>query len=260
MDISLTMKYPKWIQTAILGLLVAAATNASSQNLVVNGDFELTSNGTNKMIHTSNTGYASNPSDTRMTRITGWSNFAAAGYGLIFAPGAADTVGAKDVFNVSTFKLWGSNNGGLDVITDSPTGGNFLAIDGDPDFRELFTQTLTGLVPGQSYQLDFDWAAGQQSLRSGATTEQFQINIGATTFLTAEISLPSHGFSGWMHQSYTFVADSATPTLGFLALGTPTGLPPLSLLDGVSILAVPESSTALLLGGVFGALLLRRRR
>lgn len=60
-----------------------------------------------------------------------------------------------------------------------------------------------------------------------------------------------------------FVADRATATLSFLAHGTPEGVPPFSLLDGVSGTAVPEPATwALMVGGlglVGGALRSRRR-
>jgi hypothetical protein len=64
----------------------------------------------------------------------------------------------------------------------------------------------------------------------------------------------------------TFTASSTSQILSFLAVGTPTGLPPVSLLDGVSLVdstvpAVPEpSSWAMLLAGV-GAMgfMLRKR-
>lgn len=48
-----------------------------------------------------------------------------------------------------------------------------------------------------------------------------------------------------------FVADATTATLSFLAQGSPQGVPPFSLLDGVSGSAVPESATwAMMIAGL----------
>jgi len=55
---------------------------------------------------------------------------------------------------------------------------------------------------------------------------------------------------------------SATEVLSFLAIGTPGGVPPFSLLDGVSITEVPEPTSLALLGAGLGlvGLMTRRRR
>ena len=63
----------------------------------------------------------------------------------------------------------------------------------------------------------------------------------------------------------TFTADSTTDVLSFLANGTPSGVPPFALLDGVSmnaVTSVPEpASAAMLLTGLVGlAGFVRRRR
>ncbi|UAJ11857.1 PEPxxWA-CTERM sorting domain-containing protein [Polymorphobacter megasporae] len=53
-----------------------------------------------------------------------------------------------------------------------------------------------------------------------------------------------------MHESFTFTATGTTEVLSFLALGTPEGKPPFSLLDGVSG-TVPEPATwAMMIGGL----------
>ena len=41
----------------------------------------------------------------------------------------------------------------------SPDGGNFVAIDGDPNFAVPLTQTVTGLTPGERYSISFYQAA-----------------------------------------------------------------------------------------------------
>jgi hypothetical protein len=88
---------------------------------------------------------------------------------------------------------------------------------------------------------------------------------GANGQSTGVVSIPSQGFSGWQKQTFTFTADSDVETLTFLAFGTPGGEPPFSLLDNVSLTAVPEPAAwAMMLAG-FGALgalgaLARRRR
>jgi hypothetical protein len=59
-----------------------------------------------------------------------------------------------------------------------------------------------------------------------------------------------HGFSGWMHQTFNFTAASTSSTLNFLSIGTPTGVPPFELLDGVSVYdtSVPEPLSFLGMG------------
>jgi hypothetical protein len=70
----------------------------------------------------------------------------------------------------------------------------------------------------------------------------------------------NHGFSGWQLQTFDFTANSTSELLSFLAVGTPTGVPPFALLDGVSLTAdtvgtesAPEpGSVVLLVGGLMG--------
>src|SRR5271165_7137139 len=219
---------------ALTFLTIAMTSQAS--NLVVNGDFELTSNGPNFQFD-------------RNTTATGWTSTNAGNnaYNFIFSPGAADTTGATGYYG--NLKLWGpgtgSNNG---LPATSPTGGNFVAADGAFD-NGAISQTINGLTIGNSYTVDFWWAGAQQSGFTGATTEQWQVSLGNQTQSTPVLSNASHGFTGWKSQSFTYTATSSSEVLSFFAVGTPNGVPPFVLLDGVSLdaSAIPEPGTLVLL-------------
>jgi len=224
---------------AVAGLGSAAQ---AAPNLVVNGGFESSSNGPNNEFD-------------RDTVFTGWTSN---GYNFGFAPGTADTVGAF-TSQYGNLQLWGTNNGGTDAITVSSFGGNFVAADGAYQVAPI-EQTLSGLVIGSRYAVEFDWAAAQQFGFDGATTEQWLVSLGGQTIATSVYSNPNHGFSGWMRERFVFTFDGANNVLSFLAVGTPDGLPPFSLLDGVSATAVPEPATwAMMLAG-FGLVGFAARR
>ena len=234
----------KRITLALAALAALSTLSAHAANLVVNGGFETTTNGAGQL--------------TTNTVATGWT--VVNGYTFLFTPGTADTTGAPGQYG--QLSLWGSHNGGLNVLPNSPTGGNFVAADGAFQIAPI-QQTIAGLVVGQKYDLGFDWGAAQQFGYTGATTERWQVSLGNETHSTAVIANASHGFSGWIHQTFSFTATSGSEVLSFLAVGTPNGVPPFALLDGVTLTAaVPEPSTwAMMLGG-FGMVgfIARRRR
>jgi PEP-CTERM motif len=132
----------------------------------------------------------------------------------------------------------------------SPDGGNFVAIDGDPNFAVPLTQTVTGLTPGERYSISFYQAAAQQKGFDGATTERWSVSLGSgPAQLTTLMLNANHGAVGWMQQTLTFTAANASELLKFVAVGTPNGLPPFVLLDGVSIaVAIPEPTSFALIG------------
>ena len=79
---------------------------------------------------------------------------------------------------------------------------------------------------------------------------------------TPEGTNPSHGFTGWMSDTMSFVAQGSTETLSFLAYGN-LPVPPFALLDGVTFTqetgggltpGVPEPSTWALMILGFGGL------
>lgn len=220
------------VRSAILvltGAVVPAAALAGP-NLVVNGDFEQTS-------MTDSQG-AFTPEQMTTTNVTGWST---SGYNFVFGANTASTVGSSGAYGA--LKLYsGSAVSGGAVLGQSPTGGNFVGADGAFGVSAI-TQTLTGLTKGTDYAVSFSWAGAQQSGYNSPTTEQWQVSLGNQTLSTPVVNDLNGGFTGWMQQTLVFQATSASEALSFLAVGTPTGEPPFSLLDGVSATDVPEPAS-----------------
>ena len=222
-------------------LLFATFAPAAQANLVTNGDFSATTFTQNNQF---GTGYGGQG-------VTGWTGNG--GYNLYFFAGTSTTVGANSQYGGTLEKLFGP-------VPNSPTGGNFVALDGDASLAGRISQTITGLVSGAKYELSFDWGAGQLQSRTGATTEELSVSLGGETHSTAIVSNPSQSFTGWAHQVMTFTATGSSEVLSFLSVGTPTGLPPIATLDGVSLTLVPEPAALGLLGvGLVGLVAVRRR-
>jgi Protein of unknown function (DUF642) len=246
------------------GMALSTLAVPARANLVINGNFQLFTGGFS--------GAPSQINDTGTggyTKLTGWTAGPGSSglLGFLFASGTAGTTGAHDVRFNDTFLLWGPGAGGGSLANGltatSPDGGNYVAMDAAPSLRGSgISQTLTGLTVGATYSVSFYWAAAQQHGFDGATTEAVQVSLGSQTHTTTTFNNPSHGFSGWMSQTFTFTADSATPVLNFLSVGGPDGLPPFVLLDGISVDATPEpGSLTLMVGGLLGGLgLLRWKR
>jgi len=231
--------------TLAISAVVLGGAASASPNLVANGGFELTTNGPNYF-----TGYG-------YSELLDWT-YGAAPYpnAAVYTASVADTTGACRPGGC--FPLFGPGDGYANGFVGSPDGGNFLASDGEAEYDGAFTQTISGLTPGGTYQVTFVWA-GSQYLDSssiydtGSLTSDWQVSLGAQTFTTPVVSYPVHGFTGWMTQSFTYTASSTSEVLSFLAQGTPNGEPPTALLDGVSLNYVPEPGAwALMLVGLAG--------
>jgi hypothetical protein len=214
----------------------------ASTNYVVNGGFETTSAGTGQLgLNTVALDWVNGPG------VNPNSTF---GYNFLFAPGTADTVGSLGADG--HLKLWGPGTGSDNGLpATSPDGGNFIAADGAYEIG-VISQTLTlGLTVGDQYTIGFWWGGAQQSGFLGDTTDTWTVTLGDQTFNTPIVDVPSQGFSGWEYQTFNFFADTSetvSPVLSFLAVGTPTGEPPFSLLDGVSLEQTPEPATLGLIG------------
>ena len=244
------------MKSGLAGCLILAAAYAtpalSAPNLVVNGDFETLSN----------PGVSSEFGDRYTSQqVTGWTTN---GYNYVFLPGKADTTGGAGEYG--NLQLYGPNNGGTSCTpgpclpATSPTGGNYVAADGAFGVGAI-NQTVTGLTVGAGYLLTFYWAAAQQSGFSGVTTENWTVSFGSSNYQTATVTNPDKGFTPWRQERVAFVASSTSQVLSFLAAGTPSGQPPFSLLDGVSLTLAPEPATWLvMIVGIGGIVAFTRRR
>lgn len=182
------------------------------------------------------------------------------GYNFLFNGTGADTTGVEGQYG--NLQLWGAGNGSANGLGASPVGGNFVASDG-AYMQAPITQTVQGLVAGQKYNLTFYWAGAQQHGYDGVNTEQWEVKLGNEMHATEVKTNANHGFTGWQKETFTFTATGASELLSFLAVGTPAGVPPFSLLDGVSMTAaVPEPGTWAMLGlglGLVGFAARRRK-
>ena len=255
----------KFLRHAALPAGIALfALQAHASNLVVNGSFE------------SNGGVGELAGG--ITTLAGWTegsvvvtaNTPAGAAAFDFLMDShADSTGFPSVYSPPNIFLWGphtpANAGGpvANGFTGSPDGGDFFGSDGGYATAPI-SQTINGLVVGDQYTLSFYYAGAQFSQYFGATQQDWQVTFGGTIVKTPTLSVASQGFSGWQTFSQTFTATSASEVLSFLAQGTPVGIPPTTLLDGVSltqaVAATPEPGSALLmLGGLIGVVGFGRR-
>jgi hypothetical protein len=252
--------------TALAACAVGCGTANATANLLVNSDF---SDYTLNAAHTGpgdpyNNSYAFgqySPGGAGTNVLTGW---VTDGYNFIMTPGSADTTGSSS--SAGVVSLWGPGNGAPNGYTDAPSGHNYVAADGGLSCCTApLSQTIDNLVIGRAYKVTFDWASAQQSGFFGPTTEGWIVSFGSSgmpgvdrTYTTSIDSNVSQGFTGWHTTSFSFLATGTTQTLSFLAVGTPEGAPPFSLLADPTLQGVPEPATwaMMLIGfGTMGAVM-----
>lgn len=235
----------KLLTLTLAAALVAGAAPALA-NSFTNGGFESLTNGPGQL--------------TNNTTATGWT-VANGGYTFVYAAGTIDQPGTLGQYGDNY--MWGPNSGSANGLTGiSPSGGNIIAFDGAFQVEPL-EQIITGLTPGKTYKVGFDYGFAQQFGFDGDTIQNWSVNFAGQTATTADYNLPNHGFSGWFHNSYNFIANNATETLSFVAYGN-LPVPPFALLDGVTFSqetgGVPEPSTWAMLIAGFGLVGFSARR
>lgn len=245
-----------FIAPLALAISMAGIGASSAQNLVTNGGFTADSPG---YLGTEGSGIA--PSGWVMEAGVPGENFVAVifGEGIIgrdLAEGEGFYFPPGWMFGSTPQKanVWGSENGGSYTGTrdsmDSPSGGNFFGGEGSPDLSVKLSQTIEGLVVGQVYELSFEWAAGE--LVPYESNETFnagwQVSFGSDSVTVMSDPLSYRGFQSWQTETYSFTATATSQVLAFLSSGSPSGAPPISLLDNISLTQVPEPSVGLLAG------------
>jgi hypothetical protein len=243
------------VAAAVVGFALSlVGVGAQATNLVTNGSFTQLTGGIGQI------GYNGS------SLLTGWTNghdsSGDLGYNFVYSPGSADTTGANGASG--NVKLWGPNDGSNNGLpSTSPDGGNFIAADGAYQVAPI-SQTINGLTVNAQYAVSFYYAGAQQYNFNGITTEAWDVSLGGQTLDTATLTDPNNGFTGWQYTTLTFTATSTSEVLSFLAAGTPSGEPPFSLLDDVSmtqVTTVPEpASAAMLLTGLLALGVIVRRR
>jgi hypothetical protein len=143
------------------------------------------------------------------------------------------------------------------------TGGvtyNAIGVDA-ANATYALNQSVSSLTVGDTYVLSFYQASTQADGGSETTgfTGHWAVSLGSQSLNSATMNNPYRGSTGWVLQTLSFTATSASETLSFLATSPGTGQPPFLLLADVSLsVAEPESLTMLAVG--MGGLLLLRRR
>lgn len=259
----------KIILGAALLASVAVTAQSATFNLVKNGGFENVTGGPGRS-HEFGASYKYGQT------VDNWTSSSTTAFNLIFYPGQANGPDASTRFDPS-------NPGGepgqyLWKSTLSPNGGKFVALDGATGRNDLnpipgggsgpLDQTINGLMVGGTYTVRFYYAGAQYRDRMGNTMDELYTTFGGVQKTTGVFATPSEGFTGWKRWRSTFTATSTSQLLSFLSVGTPGGLPPVILLDGVSVTPgnvanVPEPAMLGVLGlglaGLAGLARLRRR-
>jgi len=236
---------------AVIFLSMAQQAHAQQYNFVTDGTFSNT-NSTGLSPGSGNGATTNGGMLGYNVNAVGWSNTtsnSALGYNFLFTTNMVNNTNSV-TGNDGPLALY-NNKSATNGFTNPPGGGNFIAADGVYQTAAI-TQTISGLVVGDFYELSFYYGAAQQTTYTTATTENWQVTLSRsaggtvyTSYTTPTLTNPPAGFTGWDLATVSFTASRTSEVLSFLAGGTPSGQPPFSLLADVSIVAVPEASSVI---------------
>lgn len=126
----------------------------------------------------------------------------------------------------------------------------------DANTFDTVSQTVSGLTIGQQY--DLFWAYGD---RPGSGPQELQVYFGGNLVTTDYDLTASNGSLVWFPQTFIVTATSTSEVLSFAAVNVGGLVSYGNEIDGVSMYAVPEPGTLLLvLPGLFGLLAYGWRR
>jgi hypothetical protein len=236
---------------AVLGIGAAIGAPSAHANLVQNGGFEnVSALPTPNGAALTDNGYGLIGTNTTVA------NWTSTGSNYVFNSSNVSTGVPNNIFGI---QLSAPGDGSANGLGSSPNGGNFIAADGASNQGPI-TQTVTGLITGRTYTVGFYYAAAEQLGFNAPTHSQWDVSFGGQSQSTQVLNIAGEGFSGWQYASLTFTASGTSDVLSFLAVGTPSGEPPFSLLDGVDVEVPEPSSAAIFLMGIIGVESARRLR
>ncbi|TAN06921.1 MAG: hypothetical protein EPN36_03120 [Rhodanobacteraceae bacterium] len=239
------------LKTLCIAVLLATGSVGvayATPNLVQNGDFSGTSGLT---APSNNPAYTNQQVGYQGFAVNNWTGM---GY-TIWYPNANDAVKGC---GYTEFHYPGSGSGACSTLNavggtlpnGSPTG-TFVAMDGLSTYQGSVSQTLSGLTMGKTYAVTFYWGTTQETQASqqlNSTNQYLAVSLGGTTQNTNQVSTPWGSFGGWYKTTMMITAGSSD-ILSFVSNGLPTNGPPMILLTGVSVNAVPEPPELALFGG-----------
>jgi len=248
--------------TFAAALLSASAFHSPAKagpvNLITDGTFQDTQNGLK-----SPGGYlcqnGKNAGSTCVSNLTNWTPTCSSS-GCAGSSTPSSLLYINSVTGDAYVNAW---NGGLQLyptIVAPPGGSNVIAIDGGTPYAASLAQTISGFVAGNEYVLTFYQGAAQQKGFTTATTEQWKVTFGTTSQTSLLMHNAPEGVVAWNEVTMNFIATSATETLTFLAIGSPSGEPPVVLLADVDMFLPEPASLAMLGAGMLVLIAANRRR